>query len=73
MEKEKQIQEISAKLDRFLRLLAVSVTFGKSQNEQIRLLDNAGFQPKEIADIIGTTANTVRVGKAAMKKKKSKV
>lgn len=49
------------KLDRMLRLLAVISTKGLSQTDQIAVLNKAGFSPKEIAALVGTTANTVRV------------
>lgn len=42
-------------------LLAIQVKRGVSQTTLIRELSAAGFQPKKIAEIVGTTANTVRV------------
>jgi hypothetical protein len=53
--------ELSVKLDRVLRLLAIIAVRGMPQMAQIATLNRAGFSPKEIAGIIGTTANTVRV------------
>jgi hypothetical protein len=49
------------KLDRMLRLLALMATNGMSQTDQIATLDRAGFAPREIAGILQTTSNTVRV------------
>lgn len=49
------------KLDQILRILVITVTRGLKQREQIALLDQAGFQPKAIADLLGTSTNTVRV------------
>ena len=49
------------KLDQILRILVISVTRGLKQREQIALLDRAGFQPKAIAELLGTSSNTVRV------------
>lgn len=43
------------------RLLAVMLVHGKKQVEQIALLTLAGFEPKDIADLLGTTPNTVSV------------
>ena len=54
-------QELSEKLDRVLRLLAIMAVKGSPQTDQIAVLSRAGFPPKEIAEIVGTTANTVRV------------
>jgi DNA-binding CsgD family transcriptional regulator len=34
------------------------------------MLSSAGFQPKEIAEICGTTANTVRVALSTIRKKR---
>jgi DNA-directed RNA polymerase specialized sigma24 family protein len=56
------------KLDRALRLLAAIATRGLSQTDQIALLDRAGFAPKEIAEIVGTTSNTVRVGLVSIRR-----
>lgn len=49
------------KLDQILRILVIAVTRGLKQREQIALLDQAGFQPKAIAELLGTSSNTVRV------------
>jgi DNA-directed RNA polymerase specialized sigma24 family protein len=56
------------KLDRALRLLAAIATRGLSQTDQIALLDRAGFAPKEIAEIVGTTSNTVRVSLVSIRR-----
>ncbi len=67
---ESQYEAISRKLDLLVRLAALSYTSGKKQQEQIMMLSVAGFQPKEIAEIIQTTANTVRVTLSTMRSKK---
>jgi DNA-directed RNA polymerase specialized sigma24 family protein len=51
-----------------LKLNALSLVEGKSQTEKIFLLSKVGFAPKEIADLIGTTPNTVRVALVDIKK-----
>ena len=56
-------------LRRLTRLVAVLGTEGKSQREQIRILALAGFPPKDIAALIGTTGNTVRVALTDIRKK----
>jgi DNA-binding CsgD family transcriptional regulator len=58
---EKAIRVLSAKLDVIIKLMVLGMTQGKSQTEQIRLLSAAGFQPKDIAETLGTTPNAVRV------------
>jgi DNA-directed RNA polymerase specialized sigma24 family protein len=63
-------QLILEKLDQLLRVLTISVTKGMKQNEQITLLDRAGFPPKEIATLLGTTSNTVSVALSNLRKAK---
>ena len=53
--------ELGAKLDRMLSLLAIIAIKDMPQVAQIATLSRAGFPPKEIAAIVGTTPNTVRV------------
>jgi hypothetical protein len=67
MVRESEIQ-VSEKLDRVLRLLAMLAVKGLSQTEQIATLNRVGFAPKEIADVLGTTANTVRVALVGIRK-----
>ncbi len=64
--------EISIKLDILIRLLAVGLCGEKNQTEKIKILSSAGLQPKEIADIIGTTSNTVSVALSNLKKQKKR-
>ena len=69
----KSIDElILAKLDSLLRIQTLSATKGMKQGEQIALLDRAGFQPKDIAELLGTTSNTVNVALSNMRRTKSK-
>lgn len=49
------------RLDRIAKLLAVLVAEGKTQTEAVLRLSDVGFAPREIAELLGTTANTVRV------------
>jgi len=69
MEDKASFKEIVDRLDKVIRLLAISIALGKKQNEQIELLNDAGFKPKEIADILGTTGNTVRVALSQIRRK----
>jgi hypothetical protein len=52
---------IGAKLDALIRLAAVSVLGGKTGGEAIDLLARAGLDNDLIADLVGTTKETVRV------------
>ena len=60
--------ELSDKMDRMLRLVGMIAVNGLSQTEQIATLSRCGFSPKEIADVVGTTANTVRVALVSIRK-----
>jgi len=51
---EKQFKEISEKLDKVIKLLAVQSVGEKKQSEAIECLSAVGFQPMEIADLIVT-------------------
>ena len=64
MNEDKIVEE----LKNIKRLLALSLIKDKNQTEQIKFLSDAGFQPKEIAEIINTSANTVRVTKTRIRK-----
>jgi hypothetical protein len=60
---------IAAKLDTLIRLQAISmVERFATQRERIAFLNKAGLGPTAIADILGTTRNTVSVALAKMKK-----
>ena len=67
---ESQYHGLSKRLDMLTRLLALTLVTDKQQQDQFILLNRAGFQPKEIAEIVGTTANTVRVGLSTHRRKK---
>lgn len=69
MEKEKR-ESLENKLDRLLRLMSIQLVDGKKQRDQIRLLSIAGMPPVEIAELIGTTPNTVNVYLSHIRKHK---
>jgi DNA-binding NarL/FixJ family response regulator len=56
------------RIDQILRMLVVIATKGLKRRDQIALLDQAGFAPKQIADVLGTSANTVRVELVGLRK-----
>ncbi len=60
--------EIIKELRRITKLLILIATKDQSRKDQIISLAGLDFQPKEIAELIGTTANTVRVTLARIKK-----
>jgi len=63
---------ILKKIDQILRILAAAATAGMKQREQIALLSRAGLQPKDIAELLGTSSNTVRVELVALRKSNDK-
>ena len=58
---EKQFQILSSKIDTIIRLLALNTVKGKEMKEQVVLLSSSGFQPKDIADILGKRSSHIRV------------
>ena len=66
------LKSIDNKLTMIIRLLALDVVKGRSLNEQIELLHNAGMSASEIAAALGKTSNNIRVQLHLMKKKGKK-
>lgn len=56
------------RLDTLIRLVALGLCQEKSQKEQVAFLSGVGMKPKAIAEILGTTANTVNVTLSGMRK-----
>jgi len=65
----KQFTGIVERLDKLIRIVALSSTKGLTLTEKISMLHQAGFAPKEIADILATTANVVNVRLSEMRKR----
>ena len=63
-ERELKLSEMST------RLLGVIAVRDLPQIQQIAILSRIGFSPKEIADIVGTTPNTVRVALVGIRRGK---
>ena len=69
---EKQFTTILDRLDKLIKLMASQSLGDKTGKEAIALLSGVGFQPKEIADFLGTSPNTVSVTLSQLKRKKRK-
>jgi len=69
---DKHFQQLSKKLDTIIRLLIVQTFRGKKDKEAIEFLSLVGYQPKDIALLIGTTPNAVRIVLHRIKKGKAK-
>lgn len=64
--------EVLAKLDMLIRLQALSMTSRfETSKEKIQFLGNAGMEPKQIAELLQTSANTVSV--TLFKARKTKI
>ncbi len=63
-------KEIIEKLDLLVKLSAANLASGKDFKEQVRLLSSVGLLPKDIADVLGRTANNVSVTLNYLKKSK---
>lgn len=61
--------EILAEVRRIKKLLVLIAIKDQKQKDQVRLLDNVGFQPKEIGELLGITANAARVTLHSVRKK----
>jgi DNA-directed RNA polymerase specialized sigma24 family protein len=58
---EKQFKAIIERLDKLMRITALSSIKELTSTERIIILNQAGFSPKEIAELIGTSQNVVNV------------
>ena len=69
---DRELEVLTERVDRLIKLVATGLVADKTQRDQIWLLSKAGLPPREIAEIIGTSANTVRVELTAIRKRNKK-
>jgi DNA-binding CsgD family transcriptional regulator len=67
-----QDNEVVSELRKITRMLAWIGTKDLSQKDKIVTLSGLGLQPKEVADLIGTTPNTVSVTLSNLRRAGSK-
>jgi len=67
---DRQFEVIVSKLDSVLKILAINATQGKNLKEQVALLNSLGFQPRQIADMLGKTPNHISVTLHDLRKEK---
>lgn len=65
-------KEILRTLNIIMKLTAMNAGIGLTATEKIKLLNNLGLRAEEIAEVIGTSKNTVQVRLSEMRKKKVK-
>jgi hypothetical protein len=65
---ETRSEGLTAFESKLVNLLALLLVQERKQSDQISLLSRAGFRPMEIAALLGTTANTVRVQLSVQKR-----
>lgn len=66
---EKLLKDISAKLDIITKLLCSKCIEGKSSTDSILTLENIGVERKLIAELTGSTLNSIRATISTAKKK----
>lgn len=69
---DRQLKEVTDRLDKLARIIALASTQNLTMTERIYLLNRAGFSPKEIAETLGTSSNVVNVRLSEMRKKELK-
>lgn len=70
MSTDEILKEISSKLDRLIKINALNILQDRNMTEQVGILAEIGFKNPEIARIIGTNTDSVKVMKSQYKKKK---
>jgi DNA-binding NarL/FixJ family response regulator len=63
-------EDVVRKLDTLIRLVATAICADRPQKENIGILGKAGLSPREIAEFLDTTPNTVSVALSNMRKEK---
>lgn len=64
------IKGVCDRLDILIKLSVANIISNKEYDDQIWILSNAGFQPKDIADFLGRTPNAIRVKLSELRKER---
>lgn len=64
------IKGVCDRLDTLIKLTVANIISDKGYEDQIWILSNAGFQPKEIADFLNRTPNAISVKLSELRKKR---
>lgn len=65
-------QEVLSELRKITRLLVLMAVTAETQTANIQVLSKVGFAPREIAELLGTTSNTVNVALSQLRSKSKK-
>jgi len=65
--------KILEKLNILVKLTTLNIVMDHDYREQVRILSLVGLKPKEIADLLGKTSNSVRVTLSGIRRSKNKV
>lgn len=63
-----QLKALTDRLDAVIRFLALTLPKDFNQTKKIQILSSVGLMPTEIAAILGTSSNTVRVTLSELRK-----
>lgn len=66
---QEQLKAITSRLDALIRLTVLGLPETVSEDTMVSVLSQMGFQPNEIATMIGSTANAVRIRLHRIRKK----
>ena len=64
------IKGVCDRLDILIKLSVANIISNKEYGDQVWILSNAGFQPKDIADFLGRTPNAIRTKLSELRKEK---
>lgn len=67
---EQALGRVEKRLDQIVRLFALKLSEGKKQADAIQILAAAGIERSLIAELLGTTPNTVSVSLSVSRSKK---
>lgn len=57
----KQLKQLTNRLDALIRMTVLGLPDTVTDDTKVKILSDMGFQPNEIAPMVGSTANAVRV------------
>jgi len=66
-------EKLLKKFDTVIKLLTISSLKDETQLQKIKVLSSAGLQPKDIAELLGTSSNTVSVALSKIKNKSKQI